>query len=64
MEISERVEIVNQRVGVITDMLQMLKDHMQSMHGERLEYIVIILICLEIAIGLFTICIDAIGLQQ
>ncbi|KAK9721065.1 sporulation protein rmd1 [Basidiobolus ranarum] len=44
LEISQRVELLNQRVTVINDLLEMLKDHLNSSHGETLEYIVIILI--------------------
>ncbi|KAJ3251530.1 hypothetical protein HK103_002276, partial [Boothiomyces macroporosus] len=44
LEISQRVELLNQRVGVISDLLDMLKEHLNSSHGEQLEWIVIILI--------------------
>ncbi|ORX96625.1 DUF155-domain-containing protein, partial [Basidiobolus meristosporus CBS 931.73] len=44
LEISQRAELLNQRVTVINDLLEMLKDHLNSNHGETLEYIVIILI--------------------
>ena len=38
------MELLNQRVGVISDLLDMLKEHLNSTHGEYLEWIVIILI--------------------
>eukprot|EP00842_Homolaphlyctis_polyrhiza_P003042 jgi/Hompol1/3739/HPOL_003334-RA len=44
LEISQRVELLNQRVAVISDLLDMLKEHLNSSHGEQLEWIVIILI--------------------
>ena len=44
LEISQRVDLLNQRVSVISDLLDMLKEHLTSSHGEQLEWIVIILI--------------------
>jgi uncharacterized Rmd1/YagE family protein len=46
LEISQRVELLNQRVTVISDLLDMLKENLNSTHGEQLEWIVIILICI------------------
>jgi uncharacterized Rmd1/YagE family protein len=34
LEISQRVELLNQRVQVISDLLDMLKDHLNSSHGK------------------------------
>lgn len=48
LEISERVEVLNQRFTVISDMLGMLRDHKNTMHSERLEVFIIILILFEI----------------
>ncbi|CAG8657687.1 19680_t:CDS:10 [Dentiscutata erythropus] len=59
LEISQRVELLNQRVAVISDLLDMLKEHLTSSHGEQLEWIVIILIAFEIVIGVITICVDS-----
>lgn len=39
LEISQRVDLLNQRVGVISDLLDMLKEHLNSSHGEQLGYI-------------------------
>ncbi|KAJ1557583.1 hypothetical protein HK096_006437, partial [Nowakowskiella sp. JEL0078] len=50
LEISQRVEVLNQRVGVISDLLDMLKEHQSSYHGESLEWIVIWLITIEIIV--------------
>nr|KAJ3420811.1 hypothetical protein HK105_005220 [Polyrhizophydium stewartii] len=58
LEISQRVELLNQRVSVISDLLDMLKEHLNSSHGEQLEWIVIILIAFEIIIGIITITVD------
>ncbi|KAI7820920.1 hypothetical protein BC939DRAFT_399054 [Gamsiella multidivaricata] len=59
LEISQRVELLNQRTSVISDLLDMLKEHLNSSHGEQLEWIVIVLIFFEIVIGVITICLDA-----
>jgi len=40
------------------DLLEMLKEHLTSSHGEKLEWIIIVLIIVEIIVGLLTICID------
>ncbi|KAJ2660876.1 sporulation protein rmd1 [Coemansia sp. RSA 1200] len=59
LEIPQRVEIMNHRVSVISDLLDMLNGHLNGMHGEFLEWIVIILIGVEIIIGVVTISIEA-----
>ncbi|KAF9925521.1 hypothetical protein FBU30_004685 [Linnemannia zychae] len=59
LEIGQRVELLNQRTTVISDLLDMLKEHLTSSHGEQLEWIVIVLIFFEIVIGVITICLDA-----
>ena len=58
LEISQRVELLNQRCNVISDLLDMLKEHLNSAHGETLEWIIIILIAIEILIGLVEIFFD------
>ncbi|KAF9438130.1 hypothetical protein BGZ76_009585 [Entomortierella beljakovae] len=64
LEISQRVELLNQRTAVISDLLDMLKEHLNSSHGEQLEWIVIILIFMEIVIGVITICLDTINYNR
>ncbi|KAJ2158226.1 sporulation protein rmd1 [Coemansia sp. RSA 552] len=59
LEIPQRVEIMNHRVSVISDLLDMLNGHLNGMHGEFLEWIVIILIGVEIIIGVVTITVEA-----
>ncbi|KAJ1730399.1 sporulation protein rmd1 [Coemansia biformis] len=53
LEIPQRVEIMNHRVSVISDLLDMLNGHLNGMHGEFLEWIVIILIVVDIFVMLF-----------
>jgi uncharacterized Rmd1/YagE family protein len=57
LEISQRVEVLNQRCMVINDMLDLLRDHSNSAHAETLEWIVIILISIEIILGLLELAI-------
>ncbi|KAG0338989.1 hypothetical protein BG004_006981 [Podila humilis] len=64
LEIGQRVELLNQRTAVISDLLDMLKEHLTSSHGEQLEWIVIILIFFEIVIGVITICLDAVSFSR
>lgn len=58
LEIPQRVELLNTRVEVLQDMLQLLKDQVTSSHSEWLEIIVIILIMLEIVLGVATMVVD------
>lgn len=58
LEIPQRVELLNTRVEVLQDMLQLLKESVSSRHSERLEQIVIVLIGIEIVLGIVTILVD------
>ncbi|WWC65002.1 uncharacterized protein I303_107616 [Kwoniella dejecticola CBS 10117] len=58
LEIGQRVDLLNARVDVLQDMLKLLKESVNSSHGERLEGIVIILIGIEIVLGIITILVD------
>ncbi|ORX80155.1 DUF155-domain-containing protein [Basidiobolus meristosporus CBS 931.73] len=64
LEIGQRVDLLNQRVKVISDLLEMLKDHLNSSHSEQLEWIIIILLVFEIIIGLSTIGFDIANFKQ
>lgn len=48
LEIPQRINLLNTRVEVLQDMLQLLKESVSSRHAERLEQIVIALIAIEI----------------
>jgi uncharacterized Rmd1/YagE family protein len=72
LEINQRVQLLNQKVDVISDLLQMLKQQMTHSHSEYLEWIgmsfrhlksneVIILIAAEIFIALINILVDALS---
>jgi len=58
LEIPQRTRVLNDRVQVLQDMLQLLKETASSRHAERLEKIVILLIGIEIVIGITTILVD------
>ncbi|CEL92988.1 unnamed protein product [Vitrella brassicaformis CCMP3155] len=50
LEITKRVEILNQRLDIIKDLYDMLHNELTIQHGYKLEWIVIYLICIEVAI--------------
>ncbi|KAF8970219.1 hypothetical protein BDZ97DRAFT_1792500 [Flammula alnicola] len=58
LEIPQRINLLNTRVEVLQDMLQLLKESVSSKHAERLEQIVIFLIVIEIVLGIITILVD------
>ncbi|KAG9218130.1 hypothetical protein CCMSSC00406_0008069 [Pleurotus cornucopiae] len=58
LEIPQRLNLLNTRVEVLQDMLQLLKESVSSRHAERLEQIVIALIGIEIVLGIITILVD------
>jgi len=61
LEIPQRIDLLNTRVGVLQDMLNLLKESVTSKHAERLEQIVIALIGIEILLGVITILVDMFG---
>ncbi|KAF8218513.1 DUF155-domain-containing protein [Tricholoma matsutake] len=58
LEIPQRINLLNTRVEVLQDMLQLLKESVSSKHAERLEQIIIALIAIEIVLGIVTILVD------
>jgi uncharacterized Rmd1/YagE family protein len=61
LEISQRTELLNQRVEVISDLLDMLKEHLNYSHSEQLEWIIIYLITFEAIIGIITVFFDVVS---
>lgn len=53
MELDNRVEVLNNRLMVLQEMLDMLRDHQNNHHAARLELIIIWLIVIEVVVGLF-----------
>lgn len=58
LEINQRVELLNQRLEVISDLLQMLKEQLGHSHEENLEFIVVVLVGVEVLVSLINIIID------
>lgn len=58
LEINQRVSLLNQRLEVISDLLQMLKEQLGHSHEEYLEFIVIVLVGVEVFVSLVNIAVD------
>ncbi|KIY64408.1 DUF155-domain-containing protein [Cylindrobasidium torrendii FP15055 ss-10] len=58
LEIPQRINLLNTRVEVLQEMLQLLKESVSARHAERLEQVVIVLIAIEIVLGIITILVD------
>jgi Uncharacterized conserved protein len=58
LEINQRVELLNQRLEVISDLLQMLKEQLGHSHEENLEFIVVVLVGVEVLVSIINIIID------
>ncbi|KAL7415958.1 hypothetical protein BDY24DRAFT_380627 [Mrakia frigida] len=58
LEVPQRLNVINARVDVLQDMLRLLKESVNSAHGEGLELVVIYLIVIEIILGVTTIAVD------
>ncbi|GME84603.1 unnamed protein product [Ambrosiozyma monospora] len=58
LEINQRVSLLNQRLEVISDLLQMLKEQLGHSNDEYLEFIVIVLIAAEVVVSVINIIVD------
>lgn len=61
LEISKRVSLLNQRLEVIADLLQMLKEQLGHAHEEYLEFIVIVLIAVEILVAIVNVSVATVN---
>lgn len=61
LEINQRVALLNQRLEVISDLLQMLKEQLGHSNEEYLEFIVIILVGVEVLVSVVNIIVDIIA---
>ncbi|CAK0805417.1 unnamed protein product [Prorocentrum cordatum] len=59
MDIDKRVEILNQRLGVLKDLYDLLQNSLNVKHGNKLEWIIIILILLEVVLEVLELVHDA-----
>jgi len=53
LEISKRVDILNQRLTVLNDLYSFLQAQLEVRHSNKLEWIIIVLIVVEIMVELF-----------
>ncbi|KAK9451350.1 uncharacterized protein V1518DRAFT_408327 [Limtongia smithiae] len=58
LEIGPRVTVLNQRLEVIADLLEMMKEQLGHTHEEYLELVVIVLIAVEIVVAVTNIVVD------
>ncbi|RDL34325.1 Uncharacterized protein BP5553_07453 [Venustampulla echinocandica] len=58
LEMNQRVGLLTERLDVIADLLAVLKDQLSHGHGEKLEWIVIVLIAAEIFVAGINIVVD------
>ncbi|KAK5990182.1 Sad1-interacting factor 2 [Cladobotryum mycophilum] len=58
LEMDQRVGLLTERLDVIADLLAVLKDQLSTGHDEKLEWIVIVLITMEILVAAINIVVD------
>lgn len=58
LEINQRVELLEQRLEVISDLLQMLKEQLGHSQEENLEFVVIVLVCIEVLVSVVNVIVD------
>ncbi|KAL2181413.1 uncharacterized protein P884DRAFT_265871 [Thermothelomyces heterothallicus CBS 202.75] len=58
LEMDQRVGLLTERLDVIADLLAVLKEQLSHGHGEKLEWIVIVLIAAEIVVAIVNIIVD------
>ncbi|PHH82099.1 hypothetical protein CDD82_6985 [Ophiocordyceps australis] len=58
LEMDQRVGLITERLDVIADLLAVLKDQLSHGHDEKLEWIVIVLIAMEILVAAVNIVVD------
>ncbi|CUM65327.1 uncharacterized protein PRCAT00002962001 [Priceomyces carsonii] len=58
LEINQRVELLNQRLEVISDLLQMLKEQLGHSHEENLEFVVVLLVGVEVLVSVVNMIVD------
>ena len=58
LDVPDRVDLLNQRLDVLKDLLEVLNTQLTNRHSSNLEVIIILLILVEIAVSLFTFTVD------
>lgn len=59
LDVDKRVEILNQRLGVLKDLYDLLQNGMNVKNADKLEWIIIILILLEVVLEMLELFYDA-----
>ena len=52
LEIGKRVTLLNQRLDLMRELFDMLGDQLDRMHSDKLEWVIIVLIVIEVFIML------------
>ncbi|KAL5612655.1 hypothetical protein BROUX41_004250 [Berkeleyomyces rouxiae] len=58
LELDQRLNVLTDRLDVIADLLAVLKEQLSHGHGEMLEWIVIILVAMEVVVATINIIVD------
>lgn len=58
LEMDQRVGLLTERLEVVGDLLAVLREQVQGRHGEGLEWIVIVLIAVEILVAGVNVLVD------
>ncbi len=53
LDLETRVEVLNRRLDIIHDLFEVLGNELNHQHASRLEWIIIVLILIEVALSLF-----------
>jgi uncharacterized Rmd1/YagE family protein len=62
LEMSGRTEVLNKRLDMLRELLDVLQQQMENAHSVKLEWIVIWLIVIEVVLQVFAIGGQSIGL--
>jgi uncharacterized Rmd1/YagE family protein len=62
MEMGERTEVLNKRLDMMRELLDVLQQQMENAHGVKLEWIVIWLIVVEVLLQVCSIFAESIPL--
>jgi uncharacterized Rmd1/YagE family protein len=54
LDITQRVDVLNKRLQVLSDLFEMMRTEQSNNHSSNLEWIVIVLIVVEIIIGILS----------
>ena len=63
LELEQRVSVLNNRFEVMTELLNIVREHENNLHTARLEWIVIWLVVVEVVIGLLE-CASILGIVR